>query len=87
MVSSMKGNAMEDDYYTEEVSVPRSSARSGAAARSGQNSTDRTGERVEHPSTENRNRITPFSRTSLTPVETTLPGWPVSVKTLIWIMR
>ena len=30
MVSSMKRNAMEDDYYAEVESAPRSSARSGA---------------------------------------------------------
>jgi hypothetical protein len=90
LFSSVKWNAIEDDYYTEAESVPRSnsSARSGAlpleAGRTLQTVLERGS---EHPSTENRNRITPFSRTSLTPVETTLPGWPVSVKTLIWIMR
>jgi hypothetical protein len=29
VVSSMKGNAMEDDYYTEAESVPRSKAARG----------------------------------------------------------
>ena len=67
LVSSMKRNAMEDDYYAEVESAPRSSARSGAlpleAGRTLQTVLERGS---EHPSTENRNRITPFSRTSLT---------------------
>ena len=52
---------MEDDYYAEVESAPRSSARSGAlpleAGRTLQTVLERGS---EHPSTENRNRITPF---------------------------
>ena len=52
-LKTVKWNATEDDCYTEVKSMLRSEVFS-AAARSGQNATDRTERGSEHPSTENQ---------------------------------